>query len=418
MKKHFLLLLTILFSINCFSQITFESGYYIDNSGTKIDCLIKNVDWKNNPTEFEYQPSAGSATKIADITSVSEFGIYNSSKYLRKTVMMDRSRSDVNHLSEDKNPVFNEEQIFLKVLIEGQASLFSYTDGTLRRYFYGMNDSAIEQLVYKEYLNKSNLRTNKGSNQSLLLGKNNQYKQQLWNNLKCSTITIKTVERLEYKKNSLVSFFSLFNECNDFNFTNYEENKKHKFFGLAIRPRLNYSSLSITNSHSSPSIIDFENKLSYGIGIEAEFILPFNKNKWAISIETIYQNYKANTTADVATVSGGKLISNVDYSSIEIPVGLKHCLYLNNNSKLHLSIAFIFDSSSSSQVEIKRTDGSLFNSYDIKTRNNLALGIGYKMNNKYGVELRHNFGREILSLYSQMSSSYQTISLIFGYSIF
>jgi hypothetical protein len=38
-------------------------------------------------------------------------------------------------------------------------------------------------------------------------------------------------------------------------------------------------------------------------------------------------------------------------------------------------------------IEFKRSDGSIRNSLDIKSRRNINLGIGYK--NKYSIEMRH-----------------------------
>jgi len=38
-----------------YSQISFEKGYFINNTNQRISCYIKNSDWKNNPTEFVYK---------------------------------------------------------------------------------------------------------------------------------------------------------------------------------------------------------------------------------------------------------------------------------------------------------------------------------------------------------------------------
>lgn len=54
MKKQ-LLILTVLLSLITNAQIIFEKGYYITNDDQKIDCFIKNNDWKYNPSEFDYQ---------------------------------------------------------------------------------------------------------------------------------------------------------------------------------------------------------------------------------------------------------------------------------------------------------------------------------------------------------------------------
>ena len=57
MKKKLFFLLTIILSLNSYSQVSFEKGYHIDNNDQKISCLIKNLDWKNNPTKFEFKLS-------------------------------------------------------------------------------------------------------------------------------------------------------------------------------------------------------------------------------------------------------------------------------------------------------------------------------------------------------------------------
>jgi hypothetical protein len=74
MKKQLLFLLTAILSFNCYSQISYEKGYYIDNMNQKTNCLIKNIDWITNPTEFEYKLSENSESKKATIKSIKEFG--------------------------------------------------------------------------------------------------------------------------------------------------------------------------------------------------------------------------------------------------------------------------------------------------------------------------------------------------------
>lgn len=157
MKKKLLFILTIILTTHCFSQISFESGYYIDNSNQKIKCLIKNIDWKNNPTQFKYKLTKTSDAKEITIKSVKEFGIDNVSKYIRCSVNIDKSSEYLNKLSNDKEPLFNEEELFLKVLIEGEASLYHYSeDGNLKRFFYDTQNTNIKQLIFKSYKNFEN----------------------------------------------------------------------------------------------------------------------------------------------------------------------------------------------------------------------------------------------------------------------
>lgn len=407
MKKQLLLLLTIIFSLNCYSQITFEKGYYIDNTNQKTNCLIKNIDWKNNPSEFEYKLSENSESKNITIKSIKEFGIDNVFKYIRTTVNIDRSSENIDSLSDDKNPVFQEEELFLKVLVQGKATLYEYVDGNLIRYFYNNDSSTIEQLIFKSYITPENN-----------IGRNNRFRQQLWIDLKCPNFKISKIKNLDYKRNELVIFFVGYNKCNNQEYVNFEEKQKRDFFNLSIRPRINSSSLTIQNSTFNSRDTDFDNKIGFGFGLEAEFILPFNKNKWATVIEPTYQNFKSEKITNVNNVSGGILIANVDYRSIEVPVGLRHYFFLNNNSKFFINASYIFDLSSKSTIEFTRDDGSNLNSLEIETRNNLAMGIGYKQNDRYSLEIRYQTKREILGNYLSWSSEYKTFSIIFGYSLF
>lgn len=382
--------------MNCFSQISFEKGYYIDNSNQKTYCLIKNIDWKNNPTEFEYKLSENSEFKKKTIQSIKEFGIDNITKYIRDTVDIDRSSESFNQMSYDRNPVFEEETLFLKVLVEGKANLYLFEDGNLRRYFFNKESSAIKQLVFKSY-----------KSSEYEIRKNNRFKNQLWNNLKCPSFKINKVEDLNYQKNDLVDFFVEYNECSGEKYINYEEKRKKDLFNLSIRPGFNSSSLSIQNSASSSRDTDFDNELGFRFGIEAEFIMPFNKNKWSLIIEPTYQYFKSEAETSTQNI-------NVNYKSIELPVGIRHYLYFNENSKLFVNGSFIFDISNNTSIINFESGADL----EIKTSNNLAFGLGYKHNDRYSLELRYQTSREILGDFVFWSSNYKTFSVIFGYSIF
>lgn len=406
MKKQLLLLLTLIISFNVYSQISFEKGYYINNSKQKIECLIKNVDWINNPTDFEYKLSENSESISVNIKYVREFEIYNNSKYIRSTVKIDKSIEDINKLDYEKNPTFVEELLFLKVLIEGNANLYLYKNETIQKYFYNKDSSNIEQLVYKIYLNVDNN-----------LAKNDRFKQQLWNDLKCNTIEMDEVENLVYKQNSLINFFIEYNKCNNSDFINYEQKVKKDLFNLTFRIHINNSSLSINNSINN-TLTDFGNKFGIGFGIETEFILPYNKNKWAIVLEPTYQNFKSEKTTYVNTISGERQITNVNYNSIEVPIGLRHYLFINNNSKFFITASYIFDFNIKSSIELKNADNTILNSLEINSRNNLGFGLGYKFKDKYSLEMRYLTSRNILGDYLYWKSNYNTLAVMIGYSIF
>ena len=406
MERKILLVLGIIINFNLYSQIAFEKGYFIDNSNQKIECIIKNSDWRYNPTDIEYKLYEGGEILKANIKNIAEFNIYNISKYIRSTVKIDKSSENINYLDSNKNPVFIVELLFLKVLVEGKTNLYIYENINLQRFFYSKGNSNIEQLVHKIYLNDDNILNN------------NMFKQQLWNDLKCPTIEIDKVEKLEYRKNSLINFFVEYNKCNNLDFTNYDKKVKKDLFNLTFRMHLNNSSLSIENALYKNSLTHFENKNSFGFGIETEFILPYNKNKWAIIIEPTYQNFKSEKITDVDYVSGGKLITNLDYTSIEVPLGLRHYIFINTNFKIFVNISYIFAFNTKSYIELKGVDNSPFKTLEIKSRNNLGVGLGFKFKDKYSLEIRYHTSRNILGDYLYWQSNYNTFAIMTGYSIF
>lgn len=411
MKKQLLTLLTIILTINGYSQIIFEKGYYINNSDQKTECLIKNIDWKNNPTQFEYKLTENSSTEKANIATIKEFGIYNVSKYIRSNVKIDRSEENINDLSYDKNPIFKEEQLFLKVLIEGKANLYFYEDGNLVRFFYNVSNAPIKQLIYKSY-HASNFK----------IGKNNRFRQQLWIDLKCPHFTMNKFENIDYRKKDLTSFFIKYNECNNHEFVNFaqkQQKEKKDVFNLSIRAGLNHSSLSIQNTISNSQNVDFDHEFEFRFGIEAELILPFNKNKWALLIEPTYQYYKSEDYIQINSFNWGKLTASANYQSIEIPIGIRHYFHLNDNSKIFANISYTPGITINSSIDFSRPNSSKpQNTLEIKTGPNIDLGAGYKFKNKYSLELRYHTDRDILNDYSLWQSDYKTVSVIFGYTLF
>jgi hypothetical protein len=409
MKKLILLLVLAFFpSINSYSQVVFENGYFIDPTNKKTDCLIENLDWKNTPLNFRYKLSGSEDIITADLKAIKEFAITGESKYIRVPVKVDRSSKFIEEMSTEKNPIFKEETLLLKVLIEGKASLYIYDEGSLTRFFYKINDGEIKQLVYKSYL----------VNENSSVAKNNYFREQLFIDLKCDNILQREYENLNYDRRSLLKLFVKYNKCSDTNFTEFEKKEKKDLFNLTVRPRLNSSLLSMSSSNVDFYNVKFDSKSNIGVGLEAEFIFPFNRNKWALIVEPTYQYYKNEKTKETTSLLGGQVTAKVDYKSIELPIGLRHYFFLKNDSKIFINASYLADFALNSKIELFRKDGSSINTLDIKSRSTLALGVGGKLHDKYSIELRYIIDRSIVKDYIFVNSSFSTASLILGYSFF
>jgi hypothetical protein len=250
------------------------------------------------------------------------------------------------------------------------------------------------------------------------IDQNNLFKQQLFNDLKCKDNAPKNIEYVRYDQKDLEKIFLNYNICTNSNSITYESKQKKDLFNLTIRPGLNLSSVTIGNPSLKIDNIDFGNKSNLRFGIEAEFILPYYKNKWAVIVEPTFRNYKSEVSQPSTSTAGGIVNAKINYQSIELPIGVRHYIFLNQKSKLFLNVAFILDFSSNSKIELTRKDGTELYSLEVNTRNNFGLGIGYKYGNRFSIELRNETSRKVLGSYLFWDSEYKSFAAILGYSIF
>lgn len=398
MKFITILLLSLIISPFCKGQIGFEPGYFIDNDNQKTSCLIKNVDWEDNPSQFEFKLNENSAVQTATIATVSEFGITNFSRYIRAKVKIDRSSEDINQLSSVRNPEFQEETLFLNVIIEGNLTLYFFKEQSVLRFFFSQQGSEINQLIYKSYSTKQGY-----------INKNEDFKQQLFNLVQCEKVTKTEIERLKYSKVDLKKIFIKLNNCSQSEITNYESKGKRKWYNLTIRPGVKMSNMKMGNPLLQlPLDVSFDNQIGFRLGLENEIVLPFNKNKWSVLIEPTYQSFLSETT--IAT-KNQKVKS--EYRSIELPFAIRYSLFLGPKSRLFLNLGYMMELTLGSKI-----DYEINNDLDIDTSPNLVYGLGFNYLNKFIIELRHHNNKELLNEYPAWYSEYNTNALIIGYTLF
>lgn len=413
MKKFLLFTFLLCYSI-INAQISFEKGYFISNDNTKTDCLIKNMDWYANPIDFKYKLDINdNDVKTGTIENVKEFGIENGSIYKRGNVKIDQSSNRLENISTEKNPIWKNDIVFLKILVRGKASLYQYTNTELSRFFYETAETPLEQLVYKEYLNV-NLELS-----SRNVEENNYFKQQLVNNVKSDNTTINDIKRLTYKKDALMKHFLKYNnnniktESSEKTVSKLEKGKFH----LKITPVLAFSSVSM-NGNESQAYRDatYSTKTNFKIGVEAEYVLPINKNKWSFFINPTYQQYSDQKDYGIITsINNSQLVhypSEIEYSAVSFPLGIRHYMFLNNSSKLFINAAFVFDLGGKYTLKSKPVN------IEDKTGQNFAVGLGYNFKNKFSTEFRIYSNKQFPPYSSIATGYYKSIDFILGYSFF
>ena len=398
MKTKILTFILFLIAAYSFGQISFEKGYFISNDNRRVECLIKNSDWKDNPNEIIFMKKDSGKSEIGNISFIKEFGIYGYSRFVRANVQIDRSSNETNKLTDEKNPDWSMEQLFLKVVLDGKASLFSFEDGNLKRFFYSVADNSISQLIFNRYL----------VNNSDTIAYNNRFRQQLWMNVRCSNTSMGTLENLNYNQNDLEKYFTNYSKCFGDSIVKYENKKQRDVFNLKVAAGLNMASLSTSNSMFNSRNADFGSNLSFLLGIESEFIFPFKMNKWSLIIEPTFQYFNSKVNLKFETVA-------VKYSSVDLPIGIRYYFFLNQELKVFLNGLYIsnFNYNFNSKLHFGDT---YFDALKIKPADSYAVGGGIE-HKRISAEIRYYSNKELFGDYLTWKSDYNRLSVIIGYKL-
>lgn len=380
-----------------FGQIKYEKGYFIKNDNQRVECFIKNMDWKYNPVEFSYKLKDSGATEKGNLASVREFGITESYKFINADVKIDRSTQPAVDAKNELDPVYSQEKLFLKVLIEGKAKLYGYESNKMKRFFYSLSDTAIYPLTYKE--------VKKGST----ITKNTGYRQQLWDKLRYPKTSMELIKSIDYTTPDLKKYFKIYNESFGSIVTERKTERKRSYLNLKLTPGINSTSESVTivERDKKPHLA-FENNQSFRIGLEAELNIPFDNYKWGILFEPTFQSYKANAASEDVSAS-------LTFSSVEFPIGLRYYIYINDNTRLYLNGFYIPGVAMNMDSKILLTTSTTTEKpYKVESSGNFAIGGGLEFK-RFSIETRYYTNRDLFKSPVFESSDYNKFSVILGY---
>jgi hypothetical protein len=391
-----------------FAQTKFQKGYFIDNNNNRTECLIKNVDGINNPTKFSYKISEYAETKSAEMPAVKKFGIYEVLKFIRADVNIDLTDNGYNLsvLNYNKDPEWQQKQLFLKVLVEGKASLYYYETQGIKRFFYAThaNDS-IRELIYKDYFD---------STSDSQLKTNTAYRKQLSQDVLCNYADVNTLQNLEYKINPMEAYFKHYNECVNSSFVQYDKKKNNGHFNFGIFAGADAAAMRVNNDYAN-IYFTFSRKISPAFGVYIGYTFPWNNNKWQVLLEPTFHSF--NQTGNAFSSTGNPIsVNNVsaNYSVIDFPLGLRYYMFLNDDSKFFVS-AF---ANSSASLKFKKMLVPLYNLPAHPLGVTPAIGIGYNYN-RFSFEGRYYFNQNLISVFdnANWNTRYNRLSLMLGYRI-
>lgn len=399
--KNLLFITFLFFQISLFSQIKFENGYYITNSGSRVDCLIKNKDWKGNPNTILIKKDLSSQVESLTISDIKEFGVIGKSQYVRRQVQIDISSDHLDNLSLQREPKFETKNLFLKTLVSGKAHLFQFTekDG-LSKYFFSLDGGETTQLIYKRYVNEKRE-----------IFYNKDFREQIYSQLTCGSKMLEMVRSVEYNSKDLTKVFIGYNTCENVDYNVFKNNNKAQFH-LSLRPGLNFYSMEVTTPNEVVyGYIDFGMQTALRVGAELELVLPFNKNKWAVILEPVYASFKSDAVGPLGLYG---YYASVNYQYVDINFGVRHKFYLANDALIFANFTYGYVKElGEAKIDFdKRTD------IELSQLGNFKFGLGCKFLNKFSGEIQYAFKGQVASDYSNWGADYQGYSIILGYTIF
>ena len=356
---------------------------------------------------FLYKFSDEDQPKVGTVTDFKEFGVYQYSKFLRVTVSLDTSNTTIlSRLSRSRKPLWSTKTLFLKTIVTGSANLYRYQNDDILAFFFNTSkDSTIRQLIHKIYYTNENK-----------VGKNVDFKQQLINEVLCDEEAKKAIGKLGYREIDLIKYFREYNTCKgdvaqQATLKISANQPKRDFLNFKLTPGISYNGVSVKDDRKNfpgPQInFAFENKFVFRAGIEIEFILPFNKNKWAITLEPTVQYFEASEVYRLGNTSGTGVIN---YRSLEFPIGFRYYSFLKTGG-LFFNLILLpgnFIDLEDSQITLSQY---WVNARPIETKIGFSLGAGYVLG-PFGLEARYYIPQNLVYNEPSFHAPYQRLTLI------
>lgn len=305
MKSLFLISIICLISTSLLAQDLFEEGYYLNNQGENVQGYIDVFPLTDSPTSIRFKKNRSDNLRSLSISEVSAFQV-SGFKFVRFIGDIDLNLTP----SSNTDAEFEDRQIFLRVIVEGEASLYSYKESDSEIYFYSTLTVPPTQLLNTEFIRADNS-----------YAFNPIYKNQLRKLIECES-NLGIIDDLKYDKKNLIYFFKEYNSCID--------KPSKTFSGLSISsPKYLNISLSVgatsysmvaTTQLNNIRIVRFKDNAIPNIALELEQLLPVTKNKISIWLRG---DFKSFTDSEVARFEGVNESSKLYYNTIETSLGAR-----------------------------------------------------------------------------------------------
>lgn len=305
------------------AQDNFLQGYIVSKDGDTITGEIHFADWEKNPDVIRFRSDPQFDVIKYPPLEILVFSVADD--YYRSAIVeVETSPWNLQDLNKDATFSFRTDTVFLRVLVSGNKSLYTYKGKMGNDQFYLGKDNGYDLLLYKEYIKVIDGHNNKVEN--------NKFKGQLIFYLQDCPKIRQIVSNVKYKEENLINVFRNYNSCLGQNLEIHKEKKK-------VTPKWGvFAGISITSvilkgeEHPILSKMNFPKSKNFTFGGVVDVVFRGNQGKWSLYNELMWSVYRTN-----ASYTDIKRDSVYDIYDINISMDY---LKLNNMLRFRYPIKF------------------------------------------------------------------------------
>jgi hypothetical protein len=363
MKKLILFVVIILSSSQLFANKNdYKSGYVILESGDTLFGFIENQAWRINPTSVKIiVPAMKNDTITYQMNAIKGFSS-NDFIFVKRAVTIDQHIDKLNDIFDYEPAPYREDTVLLQVLINGEASLYIYTEASERKHYYIESKAAeLQELLNIMY---KVTKIDVGGTPNHFVGYSEDYKTQLLTTLVgCKSITYNDVN-IEFKESYLYKLVYKYNQCMNTGSTDLYAKEIEKW---QVKPYLSAGMdiastkfKSDENAFTALENSEFSTSINFSASFGFLYVIPKQNKKLNIYTELNYTHYNFELKKPTNSSTPGT-ISNIKYSQVPFNFGLiynlgksKQSAYLRTGVSTIFSFGYNFEGYSASMWQYPR----------------------------------------------------------------
>lgn len=378
-----ILLLILVFSLNAFAQN--QPGYYITKDKKTVKGYFKTADFTNSDLLMFSETEDGKPEKLAT-DRISEYGIDGQYRLVKTTVNIDRSTTNYTTARTNTIADWVEQTVFLNVIVQGKASLYSYDSEWGTKYFYSVNGERPAQLLYRVYKLTDGRKA-----------ESFEFRSQLYANLKCDGQLVSDFLNVKYNRDELTAVVQNYNKCNNAENLAFENETGHKLTGkYSVFAGVQSTTFSVENSVVK---LDKGTDVNFSIGAEASLVMPSKKYEFFVRVE--YEKVTGKSSGTIYMPSHRIDIDNeLEGGLLNVMIGPRFSFINTDKHNFFGDVAFGLSNGLGDITEtyVATTNGGTKGAevktvYDLGSTFSINAGVGYMFAGKYGAVLRYEIPR-------------------------